>query len=90
MEKYNRLSEVFGISRDIPLTYQSRNYVDDKLVNSLGREKHIVVFGGSKQGKTCLRKRNLKAEDYIVVQCGNATSISQLYASVLKEAGAII
>ncbi|MGJ7484316.1 hypothetical protein ACSFA2_03605 [Variovorax sp. LT2P21] len=86
----HRLPEVFGVSRQLPLTYQPRDYVDLKLVNSLYREKHIVVYGGSKQGKTCLRKHSLLEDDYIVVQCANATQISQLYASVLKEAGAIL
>ncbi len=89
-EEVRRLPEVFGVSRAIPLTYESRDYVDTKLLSSLYREKHIVVYGGSKQGKTCLRKHTLRPEDYIVVQCANATTISQLYASVLKEAGATI
>lgn len=90
LEEIHRLPEVFGVSREIPLTYQTRAYVDGKLVNSLYRDKHLVVFGGSKQGKTSLRKHNLKPEDYIVVQSGNSMTIGQIYASVLKEAGAII
>ena len=87
-EEIRRLPEVFGISREIPLTYQIRDYVDGKLKSSLYREKHLVVYGGSKQGKTCLRKHALREDEYIVVQCANATLISQLYTSILKEAGA--
>lgn len=90
LEVVRRLPEVFGVSREIPLTYQSRDYVDGKLINSLYRDKHLVVFGGSKQGKTCLRKHNLRPEDYVVVQCGNTMTTAQVYASVLKEAGATI
>lgn len=90
IEQVRRLPEVFGVSREIPLTYQTREYVDGKLVNSLYRDKHLVVFGGSKQGKTCLRKHNLRPEDYVVVQCGNAMGTAQVYASVFKEAGATI
>lgn len=89
-EIVRRLPEVFGVSREIPLTYQPRDYVDGKLLNSLYRDKHLVVFGGSKQGKTCLRKHSLQPTDYIVVQCANATTTTQLYAGVLKEAGALI
>ncbi|WP_313330495.1 hypothetical protein [Comamonas sp.] len=89
-EVIHKLSSVFGISRKIPLTYQHRKYVDGKLKDNLYREKHIVIYGGSKQGKTCLRKHSLKDEEYIVVQCSNATLISQIYSSVLKEAGATI
>jgi hypothetical protein len=89
-ETKRRLPEVFGVSRQIPLTYQTREYVDGKLVNSLYREKHLVVYGSSKQGKTCLRKHTLQPDDYIVIQCANATTITQLYAAILKEAGATI
>ena len=53
-EKTNHLHEVFGVSRDTPLTYVERESVDKKFVNSLARGKHITVYGGSKQGKTSL------------------------------------
>ena len=51
----NKLSDVYGVARGIPKTYVSRPYVDDRLVNSLGRDKHIVIFGGSKQGSLAIR-----------------------------------
>jgi hypothetical protein len=86
--KKQRLSHVFGVSRDLPLTYVERKYVDTKFQNNLARDKHIVVYGGSKQGKTCLRKHSLQSKDYIVVQCGNTTDARQLYSIILKEAGA--
>lgn len=86
--KKQSLSHVFGVSRDFPLTYVERKYVDTKFQNNLARDKHIVVYGGSKQGKTCLRKHSLQPEDYIVVQCGNTTDAHQLYSIILKEAGA--
>ena len=89
-EVTNRLPDVFGVSRDLPLTYTGREYVDGKFLNSLARDKHLVVYGGSKQGKTCLRKHCLQPNDYIVVQCANATTTAQLYAAVLKEAGASV
>lgn len=83
-----KLSHVFGVSRDFPLTYVERKYVDTKFQNNLARDKHIVVYGGSKQGKTCLRKHSLQAEKYIVVQCSNTMDVNQLYSIMLKEAGA--
>jgi hypothetical protein len=86
--KKQRLSDVFGVSRDFPLTYAERKNVDTKFQNNLARDKHIVVYGGSKQGKTCLRKHSLQSKDYIVVQCGNTTDAYQLYSIILKEAGA--
>ena len=84
------LSRVFGVSRDVPLTYVERPSVDDKFRNNLARDKHIVVYGRSKQGKTCLHKKCLDPDQYIVIQCGANSSVSQIYAAVLKEAGATV
>lgn len=81
------LAEVYGISRDVPLNYASRPNVDGALVDSLTRKKHLVIYGSSKQGKTCLRKWNLEEKDYIVITCSNKWDISQLHASILKNAG---
>lgn len=78
---------VYGITRDIPLNYTTRPNVDDKLVDNLTREKHIVVYGSSKQGKTCLRKHCLKESDYIHVQCSNRWTLEDIHANVLKRAG---
>src|SRR5262249_24191785 len=89
MEK-RQLSQVFGVSRNIPLTYVERLTVDGKFRQSLAREKHLVVYGRSKQGKTCLHKHCLAPEQYIVIQYGNATNVAQLYAAILKEAGAAV
>ncbi|MDQ6945788.1 MAG: hypothetical protein M3256_05820 [Actinomycetota bacterium] len=81
---------MFGISRDVPLTYIPRPTVDGLLIDNLTRDKHIVIFGSSKQGKTCLRKYNLKDEEYIVVTCSNTWSLAQLHSAILKAAGYVI
>lgn len=86
MEKY-QLNDVYGISRDIPLNYVSRDTVDEKFKNNLNRKKHITIFGSSKQGKTCLRKKCLKPGEYILVQCSNRWSLSDLNSNILKRAG---
>jgi len=82
------LSDVFGISRGIPLTYVRRREVDDSFVNNLARGRHIVVFGASKQGKTCLRRQWLEDEQYILVQCSTGQSREAVYELLLKRAGA--
>ena len=51
------------------------------------RDKHIVVYGSSKQGKTSLRKYNLNEGDYSSVTCSNRWSLPQLHAAILKAAG---
>jgi len=80
-------AEVFGVSRDNPLNYVERLHVDDKLVENITRDKHIIIFGSSKQGKTCLRKHCLTDTDYILVQCQNTWDNAKLNEAILKSAG---
>ena len=86
-EKIHKASNVYGIGRDLPLNYVSRKAVDELLVNSLTRDKHLVVYGSSKQGKTSLRKHCLQEQDYIVVHCSNKWSLADVHAAILKRAG---
>jgi hypothetical protein len=79
--------EVFGITRDVPLNYTIRESVDSRLIDNLTREKHVVIYGSSKQGKTSLRKNCLQESDYIIVQCSNKWSLAELLSNVLKRAG---
>ncbi len=62
MEKIT-LREVYGIARDVPRNYVVRPGADGALVDSLTRDQHLVIYGSSKQGKTCLRKWNLTDSD---------------------------
>lgn len=78
--------DVFGIQRDVPLNYVERD-ADKVFTDSLDRGHHIVIFGSSKQGKTCLRKRNLKDSDYITVHCDNKMDLYNLNINILKQAG---
>lgn len=41
----HKLSEVFGISREVPLSYATRRTVDGALQDSLTRDQHIVIYG---------------------------------------------
>lgn len=82
-----KASEVFGISRDLPLNYVERASADAKLVDNLTRDKHLVIFGSSKQGKTSLRKHALNEGDAIVVHCSNKWSIADIHSAILKKAG---
>ncbi len=86
-EKIHKTADVFGISRDLPLNYVSRQSADDFLVENLTRDKHLVIYGSSKQGKTSLRKHGLYSDDYIVVHCSNKWAIADLHSAILKKAG---
>lgn len=79
--------EVFGIVRGLPPNYVARENVDDRLRDYLDRGQHVVVYGSSKQGKTCLRKHCIPDDDQIVVQCSNQWDVADVHAAILKRAG---
>lgn len=81
-----KTKDVFGIQRDLPLNYVERE-ADKVLLNSLDRKHHVVIYGSSKQGKTSLRKRNLKEQDYVIVHCSNKWDLLQINLNILKQAG---
>ncbi len=81
------LEEVFGTSRTIPLNYIERDGVDNIFKEGLLRQKHIVIYGSSKQGKTCLRKKHIDDEKLITIVCLNSWTIAQLNEQILKQAG---
>jgi hypothetical protein len=83
----HKLSNVFGTSRDVPESYVERDGVDDRFLNDLARDKHLVIHGSSKQGKTCLRKHHLLPSEYIVIQCTRDATKATLYEMLLKHAG---
>ncbi|NTI86062.1 hypothetical protein G6L87_03170 [Agrobacterium rhizogenes] len=87
METHRTVDEVFGVNRDLPLNYVVRKEVDEKFIDSLSRNQHIVIFGSSKQGKTSLRKKCLEDKDAIVVACQNKWSLAELHSAILKTAG---
>lgn len=86
-EVKHRAADVYGIGRDLPLNYVSRKAVDEYFVANLTRDKHIIIYGSSKQGKTSLRKHCLKDDDYIVVHCSNKWGIADLHSAILKRVG---
>lgn len=86
-EQVHKASDVYGIGRDLPLNYVVRKRVDNVFVENLTRDKHLVVYGSSKQGKTSLRKNWLKDEEHVVVSCSNTMLLSDLHAAILKKVG---
>ncbi|MGB7991059.1 MAG: hypothetical protein WCF44_16800 [Candidatus Methylophosphatis roskildensis] len=86
-ELEHRAADVYGIGRDLPLNYVARKAVDEYFVANLTRDKHVIIYGSSKQGKTSLRKSCLQDDDYIVVHCSNKWGISDLHSAILKRVG---
>jgi hypothetical protein len=82
----NKTKDVFGIMRELPLNYIVRE-ADNVFLDSLDRSHHVVIYGSSKQGKTSLRKKNLKSEEYILVHCSNTWDLYHININILKQAG---
>ena len=85
--KEYEVDEIFGITRGLPMNYVVREEVDDKLQKDLSRGQHIVIYGSSKQGKTCLRKKCIEEKEQITIQCSNNWSLSDIHSAILKRAG---
>ena len=51
--------DVFGLSRGVPNNYVERDAVDSEFRKALKLNRHIVIYGGSKQGKSSLIKHCL-------------------------------
>lgn len=47
-QKPIKLRDAFGVGREMPLNYVERQEVDNKLIESLTRDKHVVIYGSSK------------------------------------------
>lgn len=85
------LHEVFGVSAHIPkYTYVDRSGLDNRFKYSIQRDAHIVLHGGSKQGKTVLRLANLPEEMSAVVQCRATTTCTQIYEQLLADVGSAV
>jgi hypothetical protein len=83
-----KLDEVYGIARQgVPLTYVGRRDVDERFLNEITRDQHIVVYGSSKQGKSSLLRTALNEDDYVAIQCAIDWDKEAVYRAILKEIG---
>lgn len=90
MENIVLTSNVFKTSRGLPLNYVARKHADQRFIDALTQDSHLVIHGSSKQGKTSLRKSNLMDDDYIDITCSNNWDLGDLHIAVLKAAGYVI
>ena len=80
-------AEVFGLSRHMPINYVERETVDNEFRKALNLQRHIVIHGGSKQGKSSLIRHCLEDDDYITIHCNNSMGRPDINANILKRAG---
>lgn len=82
-----KLTEVFGVSAEPVLSYIVRGNIDGLFSSVIKEDKHVVVFGASKQGKTALVSRYLPYEDNIVVRLSPSMNVEDIYSSILRQCG---
>jgi hypothetical protein len=90
MSEPAKTEEVFGIRAKLVRSYVERTNVDQRFVEALRSDHHVVVYGSSKQGKTSLRQKHLRESECVIVRCSPRMTILTLYQSVLRQCGARI
>jgi hypothetical protein len=80
-----RLTQVYGVSNDLIGTYIERVAVDEIFIKGLQKNKHIIVYGASKQGKTSLTNKHLKEQDYVKVNCSPTSTTLDIYNSIARQ-----
>lgn len=78
-------NQVYGVSNDLIDTYIERPLVDQAFVAGLQKNKHIIVYGASKQGKTSLTNKHLTEKDYVKVNCSPASKSLDIYNSIARQ-----
>jgi hypothetical protein len=75
--------------RDVLIILTIRGQPDERLRWFLTADRHIVIHGDSKQGKSWLRSRVLSSDDVMLVLCQPGQTQEQLLTeAALAEAGA--
>lgn len=82
------LAEVFGISDQVQTaSYVDRGGLDARLRYLLSTDRHIVIHGDSKQGKSWLRRRLLADQGAIQLQCVSTSTPVALLEQALGCVG---
>jgi Cdc6-like AAA superfamily ATPase len=78
-------NQVYGVSNNLVDTYIERTAVDEAFVNGLQKNKHIIVYGASKQGKTSLTNKHLSEGQYVKVNCSPTSTTLDIYNSIARQ-----
>ncbi|MDC0800723.1 hypothetical protein POG14_00890 [Clostridium paraputrificum] len=81
------LGEIFGVQNKRVKSYLKRKEVDTRFEESLKEEKHIIIYGSSKQGKTSLIREHLKAEEKLQINCDKNAQVDDIYKAILRKVG---
>ena len=88
MPKNYKLQEVF-IPVGLPdLTFVNRASLERSIRSwELSSNKHLLIFGASKTGKTSLWKRYVPTDRVIKLACNSQTEIQNIYREILESLG---
>lgn len=78
-------NQVYGVSNELVDTYIERVKVDEAFTSGLQKNKHIIIYGASKQGKTSLTNKHLQENDYVKVNCSPTARILDIYNSIVRQ-----
>lgn len=78
-------NQVFGVSNELIDTYIERPKVDNLFLQGLQKNKHIIIYGASKQGKTSLTNKHLTEDDYVKVNCSPTSTTLDIFNSVVRQ-----
>jgi hypothetical protein len=82
-----KVQDVFGVSKELVKSYYERPHIDALFKKHLNTDKHIVIYGGTKQGKTSLVERHLPFKENIVIMVNTRQALHEIYSSVLRKVG---
>ncbi|MDM8159657.1 hypothetical protein QUH73_07525 [Labilibaculum sp. K2S] len=78
-------NQVFGVSNELIDTYIERPKVDKLFLEGLQKNKHIIIYGASKQGKTSLTNKHLAENEYVKVNCSPTSSTLDIFNSIVRQ-----
>jgi hypothetical protein len=78
-------NQVFGVSNELIDTYIERPKVDNLFLQGLQKNKHIIIYGASKQGKTSLTNKHLTENDYVKVNCSPFSTTLDIFNSIVRQ-----
>lgn len=82
------LRRVFGISTEVSqASYVDRGDLDRQFEYVLNTDRHVVIHGDSKQGKSWLRSRKLSPDESVLVQCQVNSTPESIFSEALGALG---
>jgi Cdc6-like AAA superfamily ATPase len=78
-------NQVYGVSNELIDTYIERPSVDEIFTKGLQKNKHIIIYGASKQGKTSLTNKHLTENDFVKVNCSPTSTTLDIYNSIARQ-----